>query len=340
MRTLVVPVLSLCLLAFPGCGADTGATGVNFDGAAGSDNQISAGSDAAAEDTAAIDVAVGSETVSADSAAAAETTTADVATDAVTVVDTATSSGCSVGSAECGAGKYCSAPVGQCSGKGTCAAKPEACTMEYGPICGCDGKDYGHGCTANAAGVVMAKGGSCNAAPSVTKWYTTCGAPVCQGVKPTPSGEVACTTQVAGASCTTAGAQCDLQNACQQKLLCTDKDPTLNPGGCPKSRRALKTDIRYLDAAAAAKLNSELLATKLATYRYRDAGPDAPQQLGFIIDDQPESPAVDARRDMVDLYGYLSMSVAAIQTQQRQLAQQARRIEELERAIRAAPVCR
>ncbi len=39
-----------------------------------------------------------------------------------------------------------------------------------------------------------------------------------------------------------------------------------------------------------AQLQAELLATKLATYRYRDAGPQAPQQLGFIIDDQPDSP--------------------------------------------------
>jgi len=43
---------------------------------------------------------------------------------------------------------------------------------------------------------------------------------------------------------------------------------------------------------------------------------------------------------MVDLYGYLSMSVAAIQQQQRQLAEQARRIEQLEAALRDAHVCR
>ena len=49
--------------------------------------------------------------------------------------------------------------------------------------------------------------------------------------------------------------------------------------------------------------------------------------------------AVDARRDMVDLYGYLSMSVAALQVQQRQLREQAKRIEQLEVAVRAAPIC-
>ena len=43
---------------------------------------------------------------------------------------------------------------------------------------------------------------------------------------------------------------------------------------------------------------------------------------------------------MVDLYGYLSMSVAALQAQQKQLVQQARRIEQLEAAVRDASVCR
>ena len=101
----------------------------------------------------------------------------------------------------------------------------------------------------------------------------------------------------------------------------------------------MKTDIHYLDAQDAARLQTELLATKLATYKYRDAGAQAPQQLGFIIDDQPGSPAVDARRDMVDLYGYLSMSVAALQVQQRQLTEQARRIEQLEKALQSSRIC-
>jgi hypothetical protein len=58
---------------------------------------------------------------------------------------------------------------------------------------------------------------------------------------------------------------------------------------------------------------------RLATYRYRDAGPADRAHLGFIIEDVEPSAAVDAERDQVDLYGYASMAVAALQVQARQI---------------------
>lgn len=302
MRQLLwVPMVSVMCLA--GCWLDDGGGSVTADTVNNEDSQIGgtdaiAGTDATANDT---------------------------------------TSACTVGDQSCGTGKFCSAATGTCSGPGVCKDRPQACPAMYGPICGCDGKDYGNECEANAAGVVMQKGGSCTAA--ATKWYTTCGAPVCSGVKPDPNVPK-CTTQKDGDACPAGAAECDLQNDCQQHLKCTDKDPKQNPGGCPISKRAYKTDIRYLDQTDVVKLQQELLATKLATYKYRDAGPQAPQQLGFIIDDRPDSPAVDARRDMVDLYGYLSMSVAALQVQQKQLAEQAKRIEQLEKALQDAAVCK
>jgi hypothetical protein len=52
---------------------------------------------------------------------------------------------------------------------------------------------------------------------------------------------------------------------------------------------------------------------RLATWRYKQD--PSKERLGFIIDDNERSVAVDGRRDMVDLYGYTSLAVAAIQNQ-------------------------
>jgi hypothetical protein len=157
------------------------------------------------------------------------------------------------------------------------------------------------------------------------KLYFTCGDPSCSGYRG-GSGQPLCTTQREGDACTVDGQTCDPQNFCNQLLVCASSDPTLFPNRCPKSRRRYKNDIHYLAPAELARYREELMAMKLATWRYKHD--PAKEHLGFIIDDNEDLAAVDANRDVVDLYGYTSMAVATIQLQ-------ARQIEALEREVAA-----
>jgi hypothetical protein len=45
--------------------------------------------------------------------------------------------------------------------EGTCQSRPQGCTRESNPVCGCDGVTYGNPCTAAAAGINVAYAGVC-----------------------------------------------------------------------------------------------------------------------------------------------------------------------------------
>lgn len=72
-----------------------------------------------------------------------------------------------LGGGACPAGQFCDQP-GHCGAgdqTGTCAARPEVCTRDYRPVCGCDGKTYGNSCSAHAAGVSVKADGPCATTP-------------------------------------------------------------------------------------------------------------------------------------------------------------------------------
>lgn len=196
---------------------------------------------------------------------------------------------------------------------------------------------FSPGCGGSGGG---SDAGGSDASTAKLSWYTTCGDPVCRGYTgPFPNVPL-CSGEAVGALCGTAGARCDPKDGCNAQLLCSDRDPRQQAGGCPISRGRFKDDVRYLSDAQRQELHQQVQRLRLATYRYRDAGPQAPQRLGFLIDDAERgaggAAAVDAARDMIDLYGYTSMAMAALQVQAQQIAALQAEVARLKGAPRRA----
>lgn len=71
-------------------------------------------------------------------------------------------SACVMGVA-CEGGQWCNRPVGDCEGEGVCEPLLEgvSCTLDFSPVCGCDGVTYSNLCHAGLAGVSVDFIGPC-----------------------------------------------------------------------------------------------------------------------------------------------------------------------------------
>ncbi len=113
-------------------------------------------------------------------------------------------------------------------------------------------------------------------------------------------------------------------------------DPTT--GNCPPpngavSRRAAKRDIEYLSPEDLASAEDAVRKIPLARFNYKWDSPNERRRLGFIIEDIAPSPSVDEAKGVVDLYGYTSLAVAALQEQAREIEGLRKQISELQRRL-------
>ena len=85
---------------------------------------------------------------------------------------------------KCADNQFCDYPIdaicGAADAPGVCRDKPQACTFEFAPVCGCDGMTYPSSCAAASAGVSVASKGECAGAGSGATCGTR-GAAQCKG---------------------------------------------------------------------------------------------------------------------------------------------------------------
>ena len=228
----------------------------------------------------------------------------------------------------------------------------------------------------NTGRCIKTKGTTCHweirscPAPSPTPAPTTTGpAPVppskldcsakgaCPGASSDAPSQLCWDGTTAGPTCVDAGGTCGWTvttcpqvppelacgaNVCKKGQTCCSGVPFPQPTcvdgmQCPISQRQHKKDIAYLSETDRQRLNDELMGFRLATYRYKSEAPSEREHLGFIIDDVAPSAAVLQSGERVDMYGYQTMAVAALQTQATEMAKLRRELDELKSSCAKKP---
>ena len=107
---------------------------------------------------------------------------------------------CGASGQTCAEGEFCQTPQGQCGamGEAMCVPIPQMCTMDYRPVCGCDGNTYGNPCGAASAGMSVAADGECGASAQVVPTPPTAGDATCTTAADCAPG-LACDTSAAPA---------------------------------------------------------------------------------------------------------------------------------------------
>ena len=171
----------------------------------------------------------------------------------------------------------------------------------------------------------------------------------CPSPAPASPSQLCWDGSTAGPTCVASGGKCgwtitscppvppELEcgaNICKKGQTCCSGVPFPSPTcidgmACPISQRQHKKDISYLSETDRQRLNDELMGFRLATYRYKSEDKADREHLGFIIDDVAPSAAVLQSGERVDMYGYQTMAVAALQTQATEMAKLRRELDEL-----------
>jgi hypothetical protein len=137
-----------------------------------------------------------------------------------------------------------------------------------------------------------------------------------------------------GTACDMDGVECGYLQECDQPTkVCSGG--VWSAGqilGCPRSTRRAKRDIHYLSAQEVEATAAQTLRLRLATYEYK-AAPNTGRHLGFIIEDNPNNPAVDRDGNIVDLYGYTSMLLATTQAQQQKILALEQKVGDLTKTV-------